>query len=242
MTHLSRAQVNHMAIKEQEQLHRQRRQEQIEEENRQKELINKQRNKYNHVNSKGYGKRSSSSNDNNNNLKNNNNSFTSTGPQDDVKITVFVRECDSDGYSFVLDGVGDGSNNNDNLQNNKINNDKNTNAPKPLPPKGHIPPYLQKIKAELQVNKQTILDNIALKEAQSNIPHGHRIVSDTERKDILYRLGERQKELESELGRIPIRFDTMSIRARRERIEEEMREVEEGLRKFGCKKELYVPI
>eukprot|EP00758_Cryptobia_borreli_P009337 Tbor_TRINITY_DN5471_c4_g5::TRINITY_DN5471_c4_g5_i1::g.24204::m.24204 len=91
MTHLSRAQVNHMAIKEQEQLHRQRRQEQIEEENRQKELINKQRNKYNHVNSKGYGKRSSSSNDNNNNLKNNNNNNKEEDERRDMEFALKLQ-------------------------------------------------------------------------------------------------------------------------------------------------------
>ncbi len=81
-----------------------------------------------------------------------------------------------------------------------------------------------------------------LQAEQAKYPPGHRPVSEEERAAILSKLAVRRRELEADLGRLPMRFDTQAVRLRQKQIEGELQEVEEAERKFSVKKQLFVPI
>jgi len=108
--------------------------------------------------------------------------------------------------------------------------------------RGQVPDYLLQRKAELQAEKDEARRIADIRAEQSKYPPGHRPVSEEERGEILAKLESRKKELEGEIGRLPMRFDTQAIRQRRGQIEAELLEVEAAQRKFSVKKQLYVPI
>lgn len=110
------------------------------------------------------------------------------------------------------------------------------------PSRGQVPEYLRQRKAELQQEKDEAKRLAEIQQEQSKYPPGHRPVSEEERQEVLARLQQRKKELEADLGRLPMRFDTQAIAQRRKQIETELLEVETAQQKFSVKKQLYVPV
>jgi hypothetical protein len=107
---------------------------------------------------------------------------------------------------------------------------------------GAVPDYLRQRKAELQAEKDAAARAIEEERERSRHPAGHRLVSEDERVVVLGRLDARKAELERDLARLPMRFDTIAVQRRRAEIEKEMGEVEEAHRRFSVRKQLYVPI
>jgi hypothetical protein len=108
--------------------------------------------------------------------------------------------------------------------------------------RGQVPEYLRQRKAELEAEKSEARRIADIRAEQSKYPPGHRPVSEEERAEILARLATRRSELEGDLGKLPMRFDTQAIRQRRGQIETELQEVEAAERKFSVKKQLFVPL
>ncbi|EPY23010.1 hypothetical protein STCU_07948 [Strigomonas culicis] len=94
----------------------------------------------------------------------------------------------------------------------------------------------------MAAEKEAVRDAAARKEEEARIPPGHRLVSEEEKAATLVRLEERKKELETELGKIPIRFDTVSIQNKRKAIETELQQIEAAKLKHQTKKPLYLPL
>lgn len=110
------------------------------------------------------------------------------------------------------------------------------------PNRARVPRYLQQRKAEMAAEKAAVAAEVERQRQLSQIPPGHRRVSEEEKADTLRQLAERQQELETQLAKIPIRFDTQSIQQRRRAIEEELRELEAKRNKYSTKNPLYVPL
>ncbi|EKF32371.1 hypothetical protein MOQ_003777 [Trypanosoma cruzi marinkellei] len=229
------ARQNYLQIREQQQLNRERAREAEVEERRAQELIQRQKARYNHVSSHGYGQ-----------LR---------GGGDDVEIKVFIRECEkgrAQEFSF--------------MESDALRRRGDTKQPpKPQPeqlfpripvqpkkeqvpvsavnvPRGVVPKYILQRKAELAAEKVAVLREMERQKEIAKYPPGHRPVTEEERKETLAKLASRRKELEYELHKIPIRYDTQSIKARRNRIESELKEIDESERKFSAAKQLFVPI
>ncbi|CCW71293.1 unnamed protein product [Phytomonas sp. Hart1] len=115
-------------------------------------------------------------------------------------------------------------------------------APSPSFTPGQVPKYLQKRKAELLAEKQSIEDEAQRQRELAKIPPGCRLVSEQEKLETMDNLAARQKELEMQLSKIPIRFDTNAIKMRRRNIEEELAQIEADKLKYNFKKPLYLPI
>lgn len=123
----------------------------------------------------------------------------------------------------------------------------NSNTHHPEPPSGHgnlgnVPTYLRQRKAELQAEKDSMARALEEERERSRHPPGHRPVSEDERLAVLDKLAARKVELERDLQKLPMRFDTIAVQRRRADIEKEMTEVDEAHRRFSVKKQLYVPI
>jgi hypothetical protein len=244
---ISAARLNHAQIKEQEQLNKERVRNDEYKQERQQALVQRQRAQFDHITSHGYGTKAP--------VK----QGGDAPPGDDVEIRVFVRECDPDAQAFsffesqaapaaqpaprsgraqpapgaVLFG--------------RRASAEERRAPQSreqpaAPNRGEIPAYLLKRKAEMQSEKQTILAEMERQKELAQYPPGHRPVSEEERRAILEKLAQRKKELENEVGHLPMRFDTMALRQKRQQLESEMSEVEAAQQKFSVKKQLYVPI
>lgn len=240
----SAARLNYAQLKEQEQINKERmRQEEFKAE-KQQQLIQKQRSQYEHVQSHGYGPGS------------NPQAAPRNGPQDDVEIKVFIRECDPDAQAFRV------------MESQALGGKAQLNATPEKPPvlfgrrasangeqqrgsqpssaasssRGEVPKYLVKRKAEMEAEKDAIRAEMERQKEVAQYPPGHRPVSEAERAAILDKLAARRKELEGELGKLPMRFDTNALKLKRQQIETEMAEVEAAQQKFSVKKQLFVPI
>lgn len=188
-------------------------------------------------------------------------------PQDDVEIQVFVRECETDGHSFMVREsalANIGARGQQQQQQHQPAYQQQapprgggaTSASRPLAPsaanqpsatpsatkKGEVPMYLRQRKAEMEAEKEEAVRIAEIQREQSKYPPGHRPVTEEERMATLTSLAERKKQLEGDLGRLPMRFDTQAVRNRQKQIEQELAEVEEATKKFSAKKQLFVPI
>lgn len=240
------ARLNYAQIKEQEQLNKQRLQNEEFKTDQKQALIQRQRAQYDHVTSNGYGVAGSKQ------------------PQaqgtDDVEIRVFVRECDPDAQTFAFRESevctpltkGPAADAAPRGQPGAVRFGRRASAEdrrKPQEPtaerstaRGEVPAYLLKRKNEMQSEKDAIQAEIARQQEVSQYPPGHRPVTEPERVAILEKLAQRKKELENEIGRLPMRFDTMAVKQKRQQLEAEMAEVESAQQKFSVKKQLFVPI
>ncbi|KEG10679.1 flagellar/basal body protein [Trypanosoma grayi] len=122
-----------------------------------------------------------------------------------------------------------------------------TNAPRGLTnagsvPRGAVPKYIVQRKAELAAEKDALQREVERQKEVAKYPPGHRPITEEERQETLAKLASRRRELEVELNKIPIRYDTQSIRARRGKIENELSEIDEAERKFSSTRQLFVPI
>ncbi|RNF10411.1 flagellar/basal body protein [Trypanosoma rangeli] len=230
------ARQNYLHIREQQELNRERAREAAEEERRTQEFLQRHKEQYNHVPSHGYG-----------HLR---------GGNDDVEIKVFIRECDRDRaqtFCFMEKDVLQRRGNSETKPPPqpvqglpRFPAQPKRQQPVPVSPanvsRGVVPKYILQRKAELAAEKVTVLREIERQKEIAKYPPGHRPVTEEERKDTLEKLATRRKELEVELHKIPIRYDTQSIKARRNKIEGELKEIDEAERKFSAAKQLFVPI
>lgn len=242
----SHVRANQQLIKQQEMLNRERRLMDEEDSRQRAALAQKQRDKYSHVQSHGYGRGGGPA-------QNGSRGQELQNGADDVEIKVFVRECEPDGHTFVIPSNG-GLRGPPPQQHRADPNPVERAQPNPRaaqrapsgPPRpsnlGIVPDYIQKRKQELRAEQDAVRSELERRQEVSKYPPGHRPVLEEERLEILDRLGQRKKDLELELGRLPIRFDTQAIKTRRAQIENELAEVEAAERKFSVKKQLFVPI
>lgn len=98
--------------------------------------------------------------------------------------------------------------------------------------KGEVPKYL------LERQKQWEREQQELKASQPDpdMPPGHRLMPDDERRQTLDRILQKQKELTAELASLPIRNDTLRIRSKREDIEQKLAKVDEAIKIFSRQK------
>jgi hypothetical protein len=108
--------------------------------------------------------------------------------------------------------------------------------------RGAVPDYLRQRKQQLQDEKDRVAKAMEDEKTRAQYPPGHRPLQEEERQAILSKLAARKKELEADLGRLPLRFDTIAVKNRRQEIMSEMNEVDEAVQKFSVKKQLFVPI
>lgn len=255
------ARLNQLQIKEQQQLNRERKQQQAVEKEKQESAVQKSKAQFNHVQSHGYGKPAARG--------------SSSAPEDDVEIKVYVRECDEDAahhFRFLeSDGVesapparATASKGAPSVRGapastaGKKSTKSAAAAPRgaagrtsvtsdaaptgDAPNKGKVPKYLVQRKADMAAEKEAVRDAAARKQEEAKIPPGHRLVPEEEKAATLVRLEERKKELEAELGRIPLRFDTVTIQNKRKAIENELQQIETARLKYTTKRPLYVPL
>ncbi|KAG5512283.1 hypothetical protein JKF63_07805 [Porcisia hertigi] len=264
------AQLNRMQIREQEALNRQRRIQDEEVARRGAELVRRTQSQYKHVASHGYGRADggedglasggfTSSNSN-------------EGAHDEVQIRVYVRECDegssqtfcykettgsaarrsvsgtlpaigSPGRTGALRAAGAGQASGGAGGGSLAGiSSSAASAKADAPNRARIPRYLQQRKAELVAEKEAIAAETERQRQLSLIPAGQRRVSEEEKEDTLRQLDARQQELEGQLARIPIRYDTRSILQRRSAIESELRQIEAKRNQYSTKGILYVPL
>lgn len=111
-----------------------------------------------------------------------------------------------------------------------------------MPNLGRVPKYLQQRKAELAEEKRAIAMDEERRQEMAKVPRGHRLVPEEEKAAMLIHLNEREEELEQQLRKIPVRFDTQNVRQKRRAIEEEMEKIEQSRAKYSTKRPLYVPL
>lgn len=213
------ARLNHLQIKEQEALNRQRQQQDAFEAEQKAALIRRQREKYSHVTSHV------------------------SQPQDDVEIKVFVRECEPGAqmYQVKESTVAKPATQVQQQQNTQRVSTQNQN-PGSAAKRGEVPHYLLKRKAEMEAEKEKIAQQLETERELAKYPPGHRPLEESERQEILQKLAQRKSQLQLDLGRLPMRYDTQAIKSRKNQLEAEMAEVEAAERKFSVKKQLFVPI
>lgn len=251
---ISAARLNYAQIKEQEQLNKERLRNEEYKQERHEALVQRQRAQFGHVQSHGYGPKGAPKQG----------EQRQAPPVDDVEIRVFVRECDPDSQAFaffesqatpasaqppprsgprsqpgtVLFGRrAPSAEERRSSQQHQQHHEQSA-----LPNRGEVPAYLLKRKAEMQHEKNVVMAEMERQKELAQYPPGHRPVSEEERKAILDKLAQRKKELENEIGHLPMRFDTVSLRQKRQHLESEMAEVEAAQQKFNVKKQLFVPI
>lgn len=285
-----RLRLNAMQVKEQEQINRERKAQDEAEAARAASRVAKSKAQFSHVSSKVV---IPGVNVANMNGELPSSSHTYQAPEDDVEITVFVRETERDGgvqkmmesdllrlnerdYNSGFSSNGSGAaavkkntfglpqqqqqqtreplrlNNANNSQPRSLQQQQqqqprssSSTHHKPSAPDGNklgsVPDYLRQRKAELQAEKDAAARAIIEEQERNKHPVGHRPVSEDERQAVLAKLDARKLELERDLARLPMRFDTLAVKNRRTEIEKEMSEVEEAHRRFSVKKQLYVP-
>lgn len=223
----SHSQLNRLQLKEQQQINRERKALDEAEQQRKLSLQQQQKSKFDHVRSHGYGKdqpKGQVSND------------------DDIEIKVFVNECDENRRMFtIMESSATQAAEAKVLPPIQKPKSPSVSLP-PVANRGVVPDYLLKRKAEMKAEKDAIEQELARQAEAAKYPPGHRPVTEDERLDILEKLSQRKKELQMELHKLPVRFDTQAIRQKKLQIETEMAETEAAERKFNSKKQLFVPI
>uniref|UniRef100_A0A0X3PRV7 Enkurin domain-containing protein 1 n=1 Tax=Schistocephalus solidus TaxID=70667 RepID=A0A0X3PRV7_SCHSO len=101
-------------------------------------------------------------------------------------------------------------------------------------PLGKVPAYIVRRKREAELAKQEKLSQIA-----NAVPDGCRLMSEDERLDTLKLLQDAHAEVVEELGRLPIRMDTVRVRRRRSDLESKLTELESTISIFK-KPKVYV--
>ncbi|ELU06523.1 hypothetical protein CAPTEDRAFT_166725 [Capitella teleta] len=95
--------------------------------------------------------------------------------------------------------------------------------------RGKVPKYLESRKKQWKEEEAERIASIP----DPEMPVGHRKMEDHERKDTLQKLRQTQKELLTQLGHLPIRTDTLTVRKRKEEIETKLSEIEEAIKIFS---------
>lgn len=98
--------------------------------------------------------------------------------------------------------------------------------------KGEMPKYLVDRRRQWEKEDETRRSN----EPDPDMPPGHRLMPDDERRETLNRIQQKQRELLSELSAMPIRNDTVRIRTKRQELEQKLAKIEEALKIFSRQK------
>jgi hypothetical protein len=251
---LSHAKLNMMQLKEQQAINRERKRQEEFEEQKKYQHAQSKRERFSHVPShlnRDYQIRSQLE------------VPSLHGPQDDVEIKVYIRECEPDVQMFSqFESDGPRSPPKDVTPTRHRVSQMHTTRPQSensvhnvqrnpaVPPKavqagagnyGAVPRYLQERKAEMQAEKEYLKRQAEEAHERAKYPAGMRPVTSEERSVMLEQIQNRKRELEVDLGRIPIRFDTLASRERRKQIETELLEVEAAEKKFSGTKQILVP-
>lgn len=99
-------------------------------------------------------------------------------------------------------------------------------------PKGQVPKYLQQRKKQWEEEEQQRLASMP----DPDLPEGHKLMPDAERRETLEKLKATEKELLAQLNSMPIRTDTHRIRTRKEELERKLTEVDEAIKIFSRRK------
>ncbi|CCW64211.1 unnamed protein product [Phytomonas sp. EM1] len=237
--------LNRLQIREQQELNRQRKIQEEADKRQHAEAIARSKAQYSHVRPQVFAQPEASDPT----------TAPNDGPNGDIQIHVYVRECDGESaQKFTyrerrsLTGKSEVTRMHPVPTATATSNREEVSSPSAglasssTLSLGRVPRYLQKRKAELQAEKQAIEDEAQRRRELAKIPPGCRLVPDQEKVETLKRLEARQEELEMQLSKIPIRFDTHSIKMRRRNIEEELAQIEVDKLKYSLNKTLYVPI
>eukprot|EP00796_Vickermania_ingenoplastis_P010759 gene10759-7487_t len=243
------ARLNRLQIREQEQLNRARRLQDEAEEQRQQQRVQYTKQKFRHV-------QSTAANGFSTTPRSEAVGGVSSFAGDDAQVRVFIRECDAgNARQFVyreseaLMGTGEGAADLPPPRNAPRRGPGPGSSPKQpggaavpsyslaqvrdperqpdMPNLGRVPRYLQQRKAELAEVKRSKAEEEGRRKELANVPPGHRLVPEDEKAAVLAQLNEREKELDLQLRKIPVRFDTQNIRLKRKAIEDEMDQIEQ---------------
>ncbi|BHF78694.1 hypothetical protein SprV_0602180700 [Sparganum proliferum] len=94
-------------------------------------------------------------------------------------------------------------------------------------PLGKVPAYIVRRRREAEMAKQE-----QLSQTENAVPEGCRLMSEDERLDTLKLLQDAHAEVVEELGRLPIRMDTVRVRRRRSDLESKLAELESTINIF----------
>eukprot|EP01060_Flectonema_neradi_P014920 TRINITY_DN21610_c0_g1_i1.p1 TRINITY_DN21610_c0_g1~~TRINITY_DN21610_c0_g1_i1.p1 ORF type:complete len:292 (+),score=63.82 TRINITY_DN21610_c0_g1_i1:74-949(+) len=105
---------------------------------------------------------------------------------------------------------------------------------------GKVPAYLEQRKAEIQYEKDLLNQALEEDRRRKQHPPGCKPLTHDEKTEILKALEAKKKDLLSDINRLPMRYDTTSIRKRREDLEHQIRDVESKIGQYS-RKVVYVP-
>lgn len=263
----SAARLNRLQIREQEQLNRARRMQDEVEEQKQQQRMQMTKQKFNYVPSTASTGFSSTPRSGAGVI-----GGVSSFAGDDAQIRVFIRECDGDAARSFVYRESEALSGTDVVRElppprggpRRAGSDPTASplhSPSPsqrpsyslaqvsnptpkagMPNLGRVPRYLQQRKAEMAEAKRAGEEEEARREALSKVPPGHRLVSEEEKAETLKQLSERQLELDMQLRKMPVRFDTQNLRQKRAAIEDELEKIEQTRNKYSTKRPLYVPL
>jgi len=97
----------------------------------------------------------------------------------------------------------------------------------------NIPHYLRRVKKAVASEQKAIEEHLGLNRVDDGAPPGHRWLTDSERKEIVEGLRERQKELEAQHSKLPFKAETEGQRRRADALEKQLRELEGHLLQFA---------
>lgn len=95
--------------------------------------------------------------------------------------------------------------------------------------KGEVPKYLMERKETWRKETEEKLASIP----DPDMPPGHRMMPEQERRATLDEIRQKQKELTQELAMLPIRNDTLRIQKKREELEQKLAKIEEATKIFS---------
>lgn len=101
---------------------------------------------------------------------------------------------------------------------------------------GNVPKYLQKIRQAIHEEEQLVAERLGLNAVDDGAPPGCKLLPESERLETLAQLQQRQKELEAQHSRLPLKIETPGQRQRALEIDRELRTVEDGMKAFSRSK------
>ncbi|EDV21805.1 uncharacterized protein TRIADDRAFT_59897 [Trichoplax adhaerens] len=96
-------------------------------------------------------------------------------------------------------------------------------------PKGKIPKYLTKRQEQWRRDEERRLASIP----DPNMPPGHTLMPDAERRETLAALFENQRELAMKLAKMPLRCDSYTAMNRKTQVERKLAEIDEAIKIFS---------
>jgi len=101
----------------------------------------------------------------------------------------------------------------------------------------NVPLYLQRVKADISGEERLVAERLGLGR-NDGAPPGHRLLTDDERREIIFGLQKRKLDLDAKHSRLPLYADTEGQKQRAHALEKVLKEVELDIAKFGQPKVL----